>query len=141
VALRYSNVYGPRQNPHGEAGVVATFLNRWLAGQPATINGDGRYVRDYVHVADVARANVLALTAGAEVVAPGTLTAFNVGTGIGVDRQPGGERCSLITAGRCADPSAAAAEIVRLHRTGRGMVEQWRRGTSQTLASAAAMTS
>ncbi|MFM7519993.1 MAG: NAD-dependent epimerase/dehydratase family protein [Planctomycetota bacterium] len=85
VALRYSNVYGPRQNPHGEAGVVAIFLDRWLAGQPATINGDGRYVRDYVHVADVARANVLALTAGAEVVAPGTLTAFNVGTGIGVD--------------------------------------------------------
>ena len=61
--------------------------------------------------------------------------------GIGVDRQPGGERCSLISAGRRADPSAAAAEIVRLHRTGRGMVEQWRRGTSQTLASLVASTS
>ena len=61
--------------------------------------------------------------------------------GIGVNRQPGGERCSLISAGRCADPSAAAAEIVRLHRTGRGMVEQWRRGTSQTLASLVASTS
>lgn len=60
---------------------------------------------------------------------------------IGVDRQPGGERCSLISAGRCADPGAAAAKVVVLHRTGRGIVEQWMRGTSQTLASAAASTS
>jgi UDP-glucose 4-epimerase len=48
VALRYSNVYGPRQNPHGEAGVVAIFCRKLLAGEPARINGDGRYVRDYV---------------------------------------------------------------------------------------------
>ena len=48
VALRYSNVYGPRQNPHGEAGVVAIFCRKFLRGEPATINGDGRYVRDYV---------------------------------------------------------------------------------------------
>ena len=61
--------------------------------------------------------------------------------GIGVDRQPGGERCGLISAGRRADPGAAAAKIVVLHRTGRGMVKQWRRGTSQTLASLAANTS
>jgi len=61
--------------------------------------------------------------------------------GIGVDRQPGGERCSLITAGRCADPGAAAAKVIVLHRTGRGMVEQWMRGTSQTLASLVASTS
>ena len=85
MALRYSNVYGPRQNPHGEAGVVAIFLNRFLAGQPATINGDGRYVRDYVYGGDVARANVLALTAPDERVPRGRLTSLNIGTGIGTD--------------------------------------------------------
>lgn len=85
VALRYSNVYGPRQNPHGEAGVVAIFLKRYLAGQPATINGDGRYVRDYVHGLDVARANLLALTAGPETIPGGRLTSLNIGTGKGTD--------------------------------------------------------
>jgi len=85
VALRYSNVYGPRQNPHGEAGVVAIFLKQLLAGQPATINGDGRYIRDYVFASDVARANILALTASDAIVRPGTVTAVNIGTGIGVD--------------------------------------------------------
>ncbi|MFM8284312.1 MAG: NAD-dependent epimerase/dehydratase family protein [Planctomycetaceae bacterium] len=85
AALRYSNVYGPRQNPHGEAGVVAIFLNRLLAGEPATINGDGRYVRDYVFVADVARANRLALAATNDAMPRGHVTPLNVGTGIGVD--------------------------------------------------------
>jgi len=85
MALRYSNVYGPRQNPHGEAGVVAIFLNRYLAGQPATINGDGRYVRDYVYGGDVARANVLALTVADDRVPRGQLTSLNIGTGIGTD--------------------------------------------------------
>ncbi|NBV46558.1 MAG: NAD-dependent epimerase/dehydratase family protein [Planctomycetia bacterium] len=85
VALRYANVYGPRQNPHGEAGVVAIFLKRLLADQPATINGDGRYIRDYVYASDVARANILALTASDALVRPGTVTALNIGTGIGVD--------------------------------------------------------
>lgn len=85
MALRYANVYGPRQNPHGEAGVVAIFLNRYLAGQPATINGDGRYVRDYVYGGDVARANVLALTVADESVPRGQLTSLNIGTGIGTD--------------------------------------------------------
>jgi UDP-glucose 4-epimerase len=84
-ALRYSNVYGPRQNPHGEAGVVAIFCRRLLAGEPARINGDGHYVRDYVFGPDVARANVLALSAAPEVAAPGTLTSLNIGTGVGVD--------------------------------------------------------
>ena len=84
VALRYSNVYGPRQNPHGEAGVVAIFCKKLLAGEPATINGDGRYVRDYVYGPDVARANVLALSA-TDCIKPGTLTSLNIGTGIGVD--------------------------------------------------------
>lgn len=81
LALRYSNVYGPRQNPHGEAGVVAIFCQRLLRGEPATINGDGHYVRDYVHVTDVAEANLSALTKPTrEPFRP-----YNVGTGRGVD--------------------------------------------------------
>jgi len=85
VALRYSNVYGPRQNPHGEAGVVAIFCKKLLAGAAATINGDGRYVRDYVFGPDVAAANVTALTRELPDVAPGTLTSLNIGTGVGTD--------------------------------------------------------
>lgn len=80
IALRYANVYGERQNPHGEAGVVAIFCTRLLNGESATINGDGKYLRDYVHVSDVVQANVLALesqTSGFE--------AMNVGTGRGTD--------------------------------------------------------
>lgn len=64
TVLRYPNVYGPRQNPHGEAGVVAIFTGRMLAGKPVTINGNGQQERDFVYVADCARANVLALNKG-----------------------------------------------------------------------------
>jgi UDP-glucose 4-epimerase len=64
TVLRYPNVYGPRQDPHGEAGVVAIFSGKMLAGQPVTINGTGEQERDYVYVADCARANVLALDNG-----------------------------------------------------------------------------
>ena len=85
VALRYSNVYGPRQNPHGEAGVVAIFCKKLLAGEAARINGDGRYVRDYVYGPDVARANVAALVGDLPDVRPGTLTSLNIGTGVGTD--------------------------------------------------------
>ncbi|NDC63235.1 MAG: NAD-dependent epimerase/dehydratase family protein [Planctomycetia bacterium] len=85
VALRYSNVYGPRQNPHGEAGVVAIFSKKLLAGEPATINGDGRYVRDYVYGPDVAQANRVALTADLPLVRPRELVSLNIGTGIGTD--------------------------------------------------------
>jgi UDP-glucose 4-epimerase len=60
VALRYANVYGPRQDPKSEAGVVSIFVSRVLAGQPLTIFGDGEQTRDYVFVGDVARASVLA---------------------------------------------------------------------------------
>ena len=60
VSLRLSNVYGPRQNPHGEAGVVAIFCNRLLGDQPVTVYGDGRQTRDYVHVDDVVAAFVAA---------------------------------------------------------------------------------
>lgn len=74
ACLRYANVYGERQNPHGEAGVVAIFLKRLLAGGTPTINGSGRQTRDYVHVSDIVRANLA--TAGR----PGFFT-YNVGTG------------------------------------------------------------
>ncbi|WP_437191253.1 SDR family NAD(P)-dependent oxidoreductase [Planctomicrobium sp. SH527] len=80
VALRYANVYGERQNPHGEAGVVAIFCTRLLRGQSATINGDGKYVRDYVHVSDVVRANLAALQLNQSGFEP-----INIGTGIGTD--------------------------------------------------------
>jgi UDP-glucose 4-epimerase len=76
--LRYANVYGERQNPHGEAGVVAIFFDRLLAGQIPTINGPGLQTRDYVHVSDVVRANLAACGR------PGFHT-YNVGTGIETD--------------------------------------------------------
>jgi UDP-glucose 4-epimerase len=74
VALRLGNVYGPRQDPHGEAGVVAIFLSRIRDARPATIFGDGRQTRDYVAVGDVVRAFVDAVGAEGGV--------FNVGTGL-----------------------------------------------------------
>jgi UDP-glucose 4-epimerase len=61
VVLRYPNVYGPRQDPHGEAGVVAIFTRQMLTGEQVVINGDGEQQRDFVYVADCARANLLAL--------------------------------------------------------------------------------
>jgi UDP-glucose 4-epimerase len=83
VALRYSNVFGPRQDPHGEAGVVAIFGNRLRQQKALTIYGDGNQTRDYVYVADVARANVLAADAALPPL-DGTIDAraFNIGTGI-----------------------------------------------------------
>ena len=80
VALRYSNVYGPRQDPHGEAGVVAIFCNRILDGVPLTVFGDGTQTRDYVYVTDVARANVLAAIADLNPMTTLDSRAFNVGT-------------------------------------------------------------
>ena len=76
--LRYANVYGPRQDPHGEAGVVAIFSGKMLRGEPVTVNGDGKQTRDYVYVGDVARMNQLAL----ETDATGPV---NIGTGIETD--------------------------------------------------------
>jgi UDP-glucose 4-epimerase len=61
VSLRYSNVYGPRQNAHGESGVVAIFSEMIMAGKSPVINGDGTHTRDYVYVGDVVKANLLAL--------------------------------------------------------------------------------
>jgi UDP-glucose 4-epimerase len=76
LALRYANVYGPRQNPAGEAGVVAIFCHRLLTGQRPIINGDGEQTRDYVYVEDVAAANLRALER------PGVTGAVNISTGI-----------------------------------------------------------
>jgi UDP-glucose 4-epimerase len=75
VTLRYGNVYGPRQDPHGEAGVVAIFCGKLLAGERPTIFGDGRQTRDYVYVGDIVEAN---LAAAAHPEAHG---AYNTGTG------------------------------------------------------------
>ncbi|MDE0899200.1 MAG: NAD-dependent epimerase/dehydratase family protein [Longimicrobiales bacterium] len=82
VALRYSNVFGPRQDPHGEAGVVAIFCNRLLAGESLTIFGDGEQTRDYVYVKDVVAANMLA--SGVDMGEGHGLDAraFNVATGV-----------------------------------------------------------
>jgi len=120
TALRYSNVYGPRQDPHGEAGVVAIFCGRLLDGKPCTIFGDGKQTRDYVFAGDVARANLLA----AEKRFDGAL---NVGTGVetdvvelyrhlaraaGVDRPPEHAPARLGEQKRsCIDPAAAARAI------------------------------
>lgn len=83
VALRFGNVYGPRQDPHGEAGVVAIFCNRILQGKPLTIFGDGLQTRDYVYVGDVARAVFLGATHELPAAARVDARAFNVGTGLG----------------------------------------------------------
>ena len=82
AALRYANVYGPRQNPHGEAGVVAIFASKLRAQKPLTIFGDGHQTRDYVFVGDVVAANML--LSEAELPDAGDLDqrAFNVGTEI-----------------------------------------------------------
>ncbi len=75
IALRYANVYGPRQDPHGEAGVIAIFCQQLLAGKDVTINDDGLQTRDYVYVADVVAANMAAITGS-------FVGAVNIGTGV-----------------------------------------------------------
>ncbi len=82
VALRYGNVYGPRQDPHGEAGVVAIFCNRLLDARALTVFGDGTQTRDYVYAGDVAAANVLAAGATLPPAARLDARAFNIGTGV-----------------------------------------------------------
>jgi len=76
TVLRYPNVFGPRQDPHGEAGVIAIFTGKMLAGDPVMINGDGEQTRDFVYVGDCARANYLAATVDHE---PGI---YNIGWGL-----------------------------------------------------------
>lgn len=80
TALRYGNVFGPRQDPSGEAGVIAIFARRILTGQPVRIDWDGEQAKDYVYVGDVARANMAALTRGdneAYLIGSGARTSVN----------------------------------------------------------------
>lgn len=76
TVIRYPNVYGPRQDPRGEAGVVAIFTGQMLRGLPVTINGDGEQARDYVYVTDCARANLM-------VIESGNGRVYNLGYGVG----------------------------------------------------------
>jgi len=76
--LRYANVYGPRQNPHGEAGVVAIFSTKILKGEQPVINGDGKQTRDYIYVGDVVKAGEIALNSADNKI-------YNIGTGFETD--------------------------------------------------------
>lgn len=76
TALRYGNVYGPRQDPNGEAGVIAIFSKRILSGEPIRIDWDGEQAKDYVYVGDVVAANLAALERGDDEI-------VNIGTGVG----------------------------------------------------------
>ena len=108
IALRYGNVYGPRQDPHGEAGVVAIFLGALARGERATIFGEGLQTRDYVYVGDVARATTSAL--GQD---PGV---FNVGTGRETSVLELYELCALV-AGSDAEAERAPARLGELQRS------------------------
>jgi len=107
VALRYGNVYGPRQDPKGEAGVVAIFLSRLAAGEAPRIFGDGLQTRDYVYAGDVAQATLAAV--GREGV-------FNVGTGQETSVVELYELCRRV-AGSELQPEFAAARLGELQRS------------------------
>lgn len=106
VALRYSNVYGPRQSPHGEAGVVAIFSRAILEGRELTVNGDGGQTRDYVYVGDVVRANMLAT----EMMLGQGFPIVNIGTGV----------------------ETSVIDIVRELREIAGRAVTWRHGPSRS---------
>jgi UDP-glucose 4-epimerase len=107
VSLRYGNVYGPRQDPHGEAGVVAIFLGRLAEGEQARIFGDGRQTRDYVYAGDVARATLAAVDHDG---------VFNVGTGIETSVLELYELCRRV-AGSDLEAEAAPARLGELQRS------------------------
>jgi len=113
IVLRYANVYGPRQNPHGEAGVIAAIMERLRAGAAPTIFGDGEQVRDYVYVGDVVRANVASLHSEL----PRDETAvLNIGTGVGTSVN---RLWTLIaaTAGAAVTPAYAPARAGDVRRS------------------------
>ena len=119
AALRYANVYGPRQDPHGEAGVVAIFASAMLAGRTPTIYGDGEQVRDFVYVGDVVRANLLA--GERETPEP-----VNVGTGIGASVNDiyrtlaqiiGFTQPALYAEGKAGDVRRSALDAARARQT------------------------
>jgi UDP-glucose 4-epimerase len=108
VALRYGNVYGPRQDPHGEAGVVAIFLGALASGEQARIFGDGSQTRDYVYVGDVARATVSAIGQEGGV--------FNIGTGRAVSVVELYDLCRA-AAGSSVEAVHAPARLGELQRS------------------------
>jgi UDP-glucose 4-epimerase len=114
LALRMANVYGPRQDPHGEAGVVAIFTGAAAEGRPVTVYGDGRQTRDYVHVDDVATAFVMATSStatGALNIATGRETSvLELAAAIGLDVLHGPSRAGEI-ARSCLDPTAAGCVL------------------------------
>ena len=110
IVLRYANVYGPRQNAHGEAGVVAVFTRQMLAGETPTIYGDGNKVRDYVYVSDVVRANLAAMASDRNA------QAYNIGTGTETRDQDIFEGLARL-AGVTGDPSYAAVRRGELYRS------------------------
>jgi UDP-glucose 4-epimerase len=107
VSLRYANVYGPRQDPRGEAGVVSIFLGRLAAGERPRIFGDGSQTRDYVYVGDVARATLAAAGKGG---------VFNVGTGIETSVLELYELCRRV-AGSELEAEQADARLGELQRS------------------------
>ena len=116
VSLRYANVYGPRQDPHGEAGVVAIFGLRILSGEPITIFGDGRQERDYVFVGDVVEANWAASTVALGTLADLDARAWNIGTGRGTSVHELADRLMRV-AGRVVDRRSAAERPGELRRS------------------------
>jgi UDP-glucose 4-epimerase len=108
VSLRYGNVYGPRQDPHGEAGVVAIFFNRIAAGETPRIFGDGKQTRDYVFVGDVVRATLAALQRDGGV--------YNIGTGRETSVVELHELCRRV-AGSDAEPEFAPPRLGELQRS------------------------
>jgi UDP-glucose 4-epimerase len=135
VVLRYGNVYGPRQDPHGEAGVVAIFMNRLREAATPRIFGDGRQTRDYVYVGDVARATLAALDADGGIYNVGTggetsvlelLDAIQGVTGTQVepefaDRRPGELQRSVLDVRRAAEELGWRPE----HDLSHGLAETW----------------
>ncbi len=99
--LRYANVYGPRQNPFGEAGVVAIFANKLLKNENPIINGEGKQTRDYVFVGDVVKANVTTLSSK-------SCDIFNVGTGIETSVNELFTKLNLISGGNALEKHGPA---------------------------------
>ena len=110
VCLRYGNVYGPRQDPHGEAGVVAIFCKRILAGETCIIFGDGEQTRDYVFAGDVAKSNVLAPTSPLGIYNIGTEKETSVNGLVGFLREITGRDFNV----KYADPRAGEVKKISL---------------------------
>jgi UDP-glucose 4-epimerase len=143
VSLRYSNVYGPRQDPHGEAGVVAIFGRNVLGGRPVTVFGDGEQTRDYVYVGDVAEANLVAARVDLPDSGDIDVVAFNVGTGVetsvnelaaGLMRAAGREVAVERAPARPGEVLRSCLDPSRLHGVGWGPATSLEAGLARTYA-------